>query len=73
MDRKKLEAKLIRADKRVVLGEKRLARQREFVLGLEGLGNNTSAARALLEKLEKIQAIRIEHRDALLRELDELR
>lgn len=72
MTQKKIEARLIQADKRVVIGEKRLDRQREFLLGLERLGNNTSAARALLEELEKIQAIRIEHRDALSRELNTL-
>jgi len=70
MDREKLEARFIQADKRVVLGAKHIARQREFVLALERLGNNASAAWALLEQFEKIQNIQIERRDALLRELD---
>jgi hypothetical protein len=72
MDREKLEARLIQADKRVVLGAKHIARQREFVLSLERLGNNASAAWALLEQFEKIQNIQIERRDALLKELDKL-
>jgi hypothetical protein len=72
MDREKLEARLIQADKRVVFSEKHIARQREFIVGLERLGNNSGAARALLEQFEKIQTIQIERRDALLRELDKL-
>ena len=65
MDREKLEASLIQADKRVVLGVKHIARQREFVFALERLGNNASAAWALVEQFEKIQNIQIERRDAL--------
>jgi hypothetical protein len=73
MDREKLEARLIQADKRVVLGEKHIARQKEFVVGLERLGNNSSAARALLEQFEKIQTMQIEYLDAILRESEKLR
>ena len=72
MDREKLEASLMQADKRVALGVKHIARQREFVLALERLGNNASAAWALVEQFEKIQNIQIERRDALLKELDKL-
>jgi hypothetical protein len=72
MDREKLEARLIQADKRVALGAQHIARQREFVLALERLGNNASAAWALVEQFEKIQNIQIERRDALLKELDKL-
>lgn len=68
-----LEARLIQADMRVALGEKHIARQREFVIGLERSGNTAGAARALLEQFEKIQTIQIERNDALLRELDKLR
>jgi hypothetical protein len=49
MDREKLEARLIQAKKRVALGEKHIARQREFVLGLEWLGDNADAARKLCQ------------------------
>jgi len=73
MDRQKLEARLIQAEKRVALGEQHIARQREFVLGLERLGNNADAARSLLEQFEAIQTMQIEHRDQLLSKLDGLR
>jgi hypothetical protein len=72
MDREKLEARLIQADKRVTLGEKHVVRQREFVLGLERLGNNAAAARALLEQFETIQTMQIERRDQLWLAFDKL-
>jgi hypothetical protein len=72
MDRAKLEARLIQAEKRVALGKRHIARQREFVFGLERLGNNADAARALLEQFEKIQIIQIERRDRLVREIGKL-
>jgi hypothetical protein len=72
MDRAKLEAQLVQAEKRVALGEQHIARQREFVLRLERLGNNADAASALLEQYEKIQIIQVERRDGLLREIDKL-
>jgi hypothetical protein len=72
MDRARLEAQLIQAEKRVALGERHIARQREFVFGLERLGNNADAARALLEQFEKIQIIQVERRDGLVREIDKL-
>jgi hypothetical protein len=73
MDREKLEARLIQADKRVALGEKHIARQREFVVGLERSGNSAAAARALLDQFKKIQTIQIRRNNALLKELDQLR
>ena len=73
MNREKLEARLIQADKRVVFSEKHIARQKEFADGLERLGNNCSAAHAVLEQFEKIRAIQVECRDALLQELEEFR
>jgi hypothetical protein len=72
MDRTALEARLIQAEKRVALSEQYIARQREFVLRLERLGNNADAARALLEQFEKIQAIQVERRDGLVREFGKL-
>jgi hypothetical protein len=72
MDRAKFEARLIQAEKRVILSEQHIARQREFVLSLERLGNNADAARALLEQFEKIQAIQVERRDGLVREIGKL-
>jgi len=72
MDRAKLKARLIQAEKHVALGERHIARQRDFVRGLERLGNNADAARALLEQFEKIQIAQIERRDGLQREVDKL-
>ena len=72
MDRAKLEARLIQAEKRVTLGERHIARQREFVLCLERLGNKADAARGLLEQFERIQIMQVEHRDLLQSELDKL-
>jgi hypothetical protein len=72
MDRKKLEAQLIQAQKRVSLGEKHLMRQKKFVLGLERLGNNADAARAVLEKYERIQAMQVERYELLLEEVNKL-
>jgi hypothetical protein len=63
---------LVQAEKRVALGANHIARQKVFVLGLDRLGNNATAANELLRQFEKIQAIQIEHRDALIRELDKL-
>ena len=72
MDRKKLGAQLIQAEKRVSLGAKLLIRQKEFVRGLERLGNNADAARALLEQYEKIQTRQIERYKLLLEEFRKL-
>jgi hypothetical protein len=72
MDREQLEARLVQAEKRVALSARHIARQRDFVLGLERLGNNADAALALLDQFEKIQIIQIERRDGLQREIDKL-
>jgi hypothetical protein len=73
MNWEELLARLIQADKRVVFSEKHTARQKEFADGLERLGNNCSAARALLDQFEKIKAIQVERRNAILRELENFR
>jgi hypothetical protein len=49
MDRAKLEAQLIQAEKHVLLGKKQIARQQEFVLGLKRLGNNANESGARSE------------------------
>jgi hypothetical protein len=73
MDREKLEARLIQADKGVALGAKHIARQGEFIVRLERSGNSAGAARALLDQFKKIQTIQIRRNDPLLRALDKLR
>ena len=73
MQREKLQTGVNQANKRVGLCEQRIARQREFVLGLERLGNNSIAARALLDELEIRRIVLITQRDALSRELQKLR
>jgi hypothetical protein len=72
MSREKLEARLIQAEKRVALGQKHIARQREFILGLERLDNDASTARALLAQFEELQATLVERRNGILKEFDML-
>jgi hypothetical protein len=61
---------LARAAEHVAAGENTLHRQRRVLRSLERDGHDTRAAKELLDRFEKLQALHIADRDRLRRELD---
>ena len=69
MNRTMLQGQLARAERHVLEGERRVARQREIVAALTGDAEEFGRAKALLEKFEQIQDLYIADRDRLRKEL----
>jgi hypothetical protein len=68
MDRDSLEKALERAEERIVLGEKQIAHQKEFIAELERVGQDTVKAKGLLAVFEGTQEINFTVRDILRRQ-----
>jgi hypothetical protein len=68
MDQEKLQKALGRAEERIVLGEKKIAHQKEFIAELERTGRDTVKAKGLLVVYEGTQEINFTVRDILRRQ-----
>jgi hypothetical protein len=69
MDRALIEAHLALTDEHIAQGERHIARQRDLVSLLSSSGCDTQYARALLQKFEESQVMRLGERDRLRKEL----
>jgi hypothetical protein len=69
MERATIQRQLAEAEQHVSQGIKNIALQRELLADLEREGRDSSEARSLLKTFLDQQAKRVQHRDALLREL----
>lgn len=59
------------ANSHVARGEQRVRAQRDLAEQLERDGHDTHPARTLLSQLEATLAFQVEHRDRILRDLDD--
>ena len=62
---------LQQAEHHVAVGERNIARQREIIQELKKDGHDTSEAQKLLEQFKSLQALHVQDRDRLFRELNE--
>jgi hypothetical protein len=69
MDRDKLEEALERAEEQIVLGERKIARQKEIIAELVRAGQDAVKAKGLLAVYEGTQEIYITVRRLLRRQL----
>ena len=67
-----LRRELADADQHVVEGVTNIAKQLKLIVELERLGHDVAAAEGLLALFEEIQRMHQQHRQAVIRELDEL-
>lgn len=72
MDRAILLQSLAQAEKHVALGEKHITRQESLIAELDRDGHDTNGARDVLATLLQSQAIHLESRARILRELSDL-
>jgi hypothetical protein len=71
MDRKRLSDTLRQAQSHVAEGETHIRRQKAIIAELETDGHDSTLAREILATLEKTQALHVEGRDRLAKELSE--
>ncbi|UFW45380.1 MULTISPECIES: hypothetical protein [Bradyrhizobium] len=64
---------LYEAERHVAEGERHLARQEELVAELHRDGHDTQAANDILATMQQSQALHVQHRDHIIRELNESR
>jgi hypothetical protein len=62
---------LAQADRYVAEGRRHIVRQEELIAKLDRNGQDAEEARAILDTLEDTQALHIQHRDRILRELEQ--
>ena len=67
-----LRRELAEAEQHIVEGVANIANQLKLVVELERLGHDVAAAEGLLALFEEIQRMHQQHRQAVIRELDEL-
>ena len=72
MKRAMIQAHLAQAERHVLQGERHVERQREIILLLCSGDHCTVDAERLLGLFEEMQQLHVEHRDRLLRELNDL-
>jgi hypothetical protein len=60
---------LAQAERHVLQGEKHIAGQEQLIAELARHGHNTAQASELLDSFYAIQALHIQHRDRILKEL----
>jgi hypothetical protein len=73
MDRATLARRLSRVERRIAVGVNQIARQLQFIANLERMGNNSTSAESLLNRLAQRHMTRIAERDQVAREIDSLR
>lgn len=61
---------LAQAGRHVAEGKRNILRQEELIADLNRAGRDTELARAILDTLEHTQALHVQHRDDILRELE---
>ncbi len=71
MKRALLLQHLAQAERHVAEGERHLVRQEELIAELDRDGHDTKDARAILQTLRTSQALHLQDRDRILRELAE--
>jgi hypothetical protein len=71
MDRAMQFRHLEQAERHIAQGERHIAEQEERVADLARLGADTAEARKLLDNFYASQAQHIQHRDRILKELEE--
>lgn len=71
MDRALLLQHLAQAERHIVLGEEHLTIQEALIADLERDGHDTEGAKEVLATMLQSQAIHVEARDRILRELND--
>jgi hypothetical protein len=71
MDRKRLSDALRQAQSHVAAGEAHLRHQQAIIAELENDGHDATLAREILATIEKTQALHVEARDQLIKELSQ--
>jgi hypothetical protein len=69
MDRKRLSDALRQAQSHIAEGEAHVRRQQTIITELENDGHDSTLARQILATIEKTQALHVEARDQLIKEL----
>ncbi|MBB4261442.1 MULTISPECIES: hypothetical protein [unclassified Bradyrhizobium] len=72
MDRATLLRHLAEAERHVADGERHIARQEELINELRRDGHDLETASEVLATMQQSQVLHLEHRDRILREIDEL-
>jgi hypothetical protein len=62
---------LAEAERHIALGERHVADQERLVADLEAYGYDTTAARSILMSFRLSQALHVEHRENILKELEQ--
>jgi hypothetical protein len=71
MDRALLLQHLAQAERHIVLGEEHLTIQEALIADLEREGHDTEGAKEVLATMLQSQAVHVETRDRILRELND--
>jgi hypothetical protein len=71
MDRGVLLQHLAQAERHVAEGEQLLLRQEELIAELDRDGHDTEEARVILDTLRETQALHLQDRDRIIRELEQ--
>jgi hypothetical protein len=71
MDRAVLLQHLAQAERHVAEGEQHLLRQEELIAELDRDGHDTEKARVILDTLRETQALHLQDRDRIMRELEQ--
>ena len=67
-----LRRELTQSERQIVEGVTNIAKQLKLIAEMERLGHDRAAAESLLALFEEIQRMHQQHRQAIIRELDEL-
>jgi hypothetical protein len=71
MDRTLLLQSLVEAERHVAEGERHLAKQEALIAELDRGGRDAEEARTILDTLRELQALHLQDRDRLLKELQQ--